>query len=92
MANSEIKILYTDKGIGVEAHLHGDLKPSYLIEGLIAHLSTVAQVLNAKESAVLFLLTTLHMELQKNPDAMHIESVEIKIPRGMKFDGKEEEQ
>ena len=91
MEQSEIRIIYNDDGIEVSASIDGKLKPSRLIKGLIAHISTVSQMLKTDERKIMFFTNLLLTNLKNNPDAMRKESVEIIIPKGLNLKGKEEQ-
>lgn len=91
MKQSEIRIIYNGDRIDVNASIDGNLKPSKLIEGLIAHISTVSQALKTDEREIMLFTNLLLAELKNNPDAMRKESVEIKIPKGLNLSGKEEQ-
>lgn len=91
MAQSEIRITFNDSGVNVQAEIRKELKPSYLIEGILAYVSTAAQILETDETSIMAFSTMLLAEWKKNPEAVQKESVEIRIPKGLNLSGKDEQ-
>lgn len=89
MANSEIRITFNDSGVNVQAEIRKGLKPGCLIEGILACVSTAAQILETDETSIMAFSTMLLAEWKKNPEAVQKESVEIRIPKGLNLSGKE---
>ncbi len=91
MAQSEIRITFNDSGVNVQAEVRKGLKHSWLIEGVLAYVNTVAQILKTDETSIMAFSTMLLAQWKKNPEAMQKESVEVWIPKGLNLNGKEEQ-
>jgi hypothetical protein len=89
MEQSEIRITFNDSGVDVQVESREGLKPSDLIDGVLAYVSTVAQILKTDETSIMAFSTMLLAEWKKNPEAVQKESVEIRIPKGLNLSGKE---
>ena len=89
MEQSEIRIFYNGDRIEVNATLDGNLKPSKLIQGLIAHINTVSEALKKDDREIMFSISLYLAAIKINPDAIEKESVEIRIPKGLNLNGKE---
>lgn len=90
MEQSEIRIIYNGDKIEINASIDGNLKPSKLILGLVAHISEVCEILNADEKQIMFFTNLFLTEIKNDPDALRKNSIEIKIPKGLNLKGKED--
>lgn len=78
-----IKITITTHDDGqtdVSAELSGRKEPAELIKGVYAHVRTISRILHTHPAKVLFAVATLAQMIEKHPDAVNIESVDIDIP------------
>lgn len=90
MKQAEIKVVIeSEERMNVSASISKETKPSSLIKGLAACANTVAQALNIEVNKVIFLLNLYQAELNRHPDAVHEETIEVRIPKGLNLNGKE---